>query len=561
VTTGFLLAAATSAVVQVAATIEGTVEQRHADAPLMASAAISADGRIVAFESLARLVSTDTNPYSDIYVLDLQSGEIEMVSVGADGEALNGSSSTPSISGDGRHVVFESVTPASQPACTTLFLRDRQARTTRALATARAQPSRLVCAKRPSISQDGAWVAFESSADDLVSGVDANGRQTDVYVLNLAVGEITRVSLRSDGAQPTDGSSFSASLSATGYVVAFTSTACLDDTAGAMPSSGAARRPCSPRVYVRDLIAGSTRGIRAPGGALPNGPSHSPALSANGRYLTFVATATNLVRGDTSDSPDVYVYDRQADSLELVSRTRRGRAGDGSSMRPTISETGRFVAFDSGASDLLCGRSCGPHQRDHNLVADVFVFDRELRSMRRLSLGPTSRHWWEPSVGPAMDASSDVVAFSSRHPTGAADVRADFDLFILRGNRPRDLHATATLLPDATVFFAGENREALVRPDDPSFSLMTSYAPAKSPAATPTRALRRHRSSPNLRELRAGLRPIALTSVRWGTRLVPGPAPGLGQGPAGGLCERPGVSERSVFTAPRWFPESCPCRR
>jgi hypothetical protein len=118
-------------------------------------------------------------------------------------------------------------------------------------------------------------------------------------------------------------------------------------------------------------------------------------------------------------------------------------------MRPTISETGRFVAFDSAASDLLCGRTCGPHERDYNLVADVFVFDRELRSMRRLSLGPTSRHWWEPSLGPAMDASSDVVAFSSRHPTGASDVRADFDLFILRGNRPRGLHATATLLPDA----------------------------------------------------------------------------------------------------------------
>ena len=40
----------------------------------------------------------------------------------------------------------------------------------------------------------------------------------------------------------------------------------------------------------------------------------------------------------------------------------------------------------------------------------------------------------------------------------------------------RGLHGTATLLPDGTVFFAGENREALVRPDDPSFPLMSSYA-------------------------------------------------------------------------------------
>ena len=82
-------------------------------------------------------------------------------------------------------------------------------------------------------------MAFESHADDLVSGVDANGRPTDVRVPTLAVGEIARVSLRRDGAQPTDGSSFSASLSATGQVVAFTSTACLNDITGAMPSSWA----------------------------------------------------------------------------------------------------------------------------------------------------------------------------------------------------------------------------------------------------------------------------------------------------------------------------------
>ena len=76
------------------------------------------------------------------------------------------------------------------------------------------------------------------------------------------------------------------------------------------------------------------------------------------------------------------------------------------------SETGRFVAFDSAASDLLCGRTCGPHERNQNLVADVFVFDGENRSMRRLSQGPASGPWCEPSLGPAMDAGWDVVAFS-----------------------------------------------------------------------------------------------------------------------------------------------------
>jgi hypothetical protein len=89
---------------------------------------------------------------------------------------------------------------------------------------------------------------------------------------------------------------------------------------------------------------------------------------------------------------------------------------------------GAVVAFQSDASDLACGRQCTPPIRDVNLVADVFVFDRVSRSIRRLSVGRSA--WMEPSIGPAVDGIGAVVAFSSRHPRDARDEGDDYDLLV-----------------------------------------------------------------------------------------------------------------------------------
>jgi Tol biopolymer transport system component len=145
----------------------------------------------------------------------------------------------------------------------------------------------------------------------------------------------------------------------------------------------------------------------------------------------FVATATNLARGDTNERPDVYVYDLTTNSIELISRTDSGTAGNGPSSRPAISDTGRFVAFDSTASDLICTRRCRSRDRDHNLVSDVFLLDRQRGRMRRLSQDITGLPWWESSIGPALDGAGRLGAFSSRHAGDAGDVHADFDLFVL----------------------------------------------------------------------------------------------------------------------------------
>ena len=407
-----------------------TLVQRHLHTPAIASASVSSNGRFVAFESLARLVATDTNSFSDVYVLNIDSGLLELVSIGVNGTASKDSSSTPRLSGDGRYVMFDSVTPGPHAPCGTVFMRDRHNTTTRALATAWDDSSRIVCATRPAISADGQWVAFESSAQDLVEGIDANGLQSDVYIVNTSTGHAARVSVASDGTQSSAGSSFGASVSATGRLVAFTSTACLDGGPSNSPTRSALA-PCTPRVYVRDLLAGATRGVSAPGGSRPNGSTYSPALSAEGQYVVFVSTATNLAPGDTNDAPDVYTYALESKSVELVSRTPSGKAGNGASVRPAASDSGRFVAFDSTASDLICSGRCAARDRDHNLVSDVFVLDRESGRMRRYSQDVTGEPWWTPSIGPALDGAARVIAFSSRHALDARDVRADFDLFVL----------------------------------------------------------------------------------------------------------------------------------
>jgi hypothetical protein len=98
------------------------------------------------------------------------------------------------------------------------------------------------------------------------------------------------------------------------------------------------------------------------------------------------------------------------------------------SSQPAVTADGRFVVFESDASDILCARRCGAHERDTNLVGDAFVLDRQTGTTRRLSRGRSP--WIEPSIMPAIDGAGNVIAFLSRHPMDALDDRDDFDLFL-----------------------------------------------------------------------------------------------------------------------------------
>jgi hypothetical protein len=116
-------------------------------------------------------------------------------------------------------------------------------------------------------------------------------------------------------------------------------------------------------------------------------------------------------------------------------RAARRRPFARSSRSPAISADGRFIAFQSDASDLVCARRCPEASEDINLVHDVFVFDRVTGAMTLVS-ADSAGGWMEESGAPAMDASGRLVAFTSRHPLHAQDLANDFDLFVRISARP-----------------------------------------------------------------------------------------------------------------------------
>ena len=151
---------------------------------------ISADGRFVAFQSLApNLVAEDTNDNIDIFVYDRLNHTTERVSIATDGTEGNGSSLYPSISGDGRYVVFTSnasnLVSGDTNGETDTFIYDRVTETiTRVVANDGVEGNGSIANGR--ISQDGQFLAVMSVATNLVSG-DTNGFGEDIFVINRAL--------------------------------------------------------------------------------------------------------------------------------------------------------------------------------------------------------------------------------------------------------------------------------------------------------------------------------------------------------------------------------------
>lgn len=152
-------------------------------------------------------------------------------------------------------------------------------------------------------------------------------------------------------------------------------------------------------------------------------------LSGDGRYVVFVSAVADFVSGDRNRSSDIFLADMQLGSIELVSRNHSGGSGNGASRGPFVSADGRVIAFQSLASDLICS-PCSRALEDINLLWDVFVLDRQTGTMTRVSTDAAGG-WMEPSTGPVLDSSGNLVAYSSRHPIDAADTLNDFDLFVL----------------------------------------------------------------------------------------------------------------------------------
>ncbi len=245
-----------------------------------------------------------------------------------------------------------------------------------------------------SISPDGRCVAFQSAATNLVGG-DTNNL-VDVFVHDRQSGATERVSVDSLGAQAT-GESRSPSMSADGRYVAFWSYARNLD-------SGDTRGWAD--VFVHDRQSGATERVSVDSlGMQGDEGSFDPSISADGRYVAFWSTASNLVGGDTNNAWDAFVHDRQSGTTERVSVDSLGAQGNGSSYSPSISADGRHVAFWSHATNLVGG--------DTNGYVDIFVHDRQSGTTERVSVDSLGAEGHDSSFDPSISADGRYVAFSS----------------------------------------------------------------------------------------------------------------------------------------------------
>jgi len=177
-------------------------------------------------------------------------------------------------------------------------------------------------------------------------------------------------------------------------------------------------------VFVRDLAAGTTERVSVSSTGV-GGDDHSdaPVISADGSLVFFSSFARNLVSGDTNSSCDIFVHDRMTGTTERVSVDSSGVQGDGSSGEPAISPDGRFVAFTSGATNLVGG--------DSNDSDDVFVRDRVLGTTTRVSVSSKDAQSNDGSHGPSIAADGTSVVFLS-YATNLVkgDTNGDSDVFL-----------------------------------------------------------------------------------------------------------------------------------
>jgi hypothetical protein len=430
------------------------------------NAAVSHDQRVaryIAYESDAsNIVSGDTNGQTDIFLVRRQrpygqngtpwkAANTVLISRARGDQPANGRSYLPSIDGDSHHA----------PRC----------------------------------------VAFISDASNLVPG-DTN-HKPDGFVYDIPTGKITRVSVDSDGHQA-DGGTSDISISGHCKRVAFTSDAtnlALTDTdkPAWKPSLTKEAAAGTRQVYVHFLGGTSQNAVfkdltflasAAPDGAPGNGDSGEASIARSGKTVVFSSVATNLAANDRTPASDVYrrtivrTYSRAAKGrgvqtlqgkVTLVSATPVDDAGDGPSRHPTVSDDGRYVAFETDATDILLSDSNGvtdvaradlgssapkvswvsstrtdgigdgashdpvisdggefilfdslatnlrptpKHHRDSNGVQDVFLWNAPTRNVSLESRDPNNGYLSYPSQRPATSSRGNYVAFEGLSPQG-----------------------------------------------------------------------------------------------------------------------------------------------
>lgn len=307
--------------------------------------ALSADGTLLVYWSDASNYGfLDDNSDSDVFVRDLRTDALTLVSAKPDGTIGVGFSGEAALSGDGAFVVFSSSGPNLVPGDSNhrldVFVRDLATATTTRVSVSSNGTEGNAKSHSPAISYDGRFVVFHSDSDNLVTG-DHNERR-DVFLHDRTTATTTRVSVDNLGLEG-NGNSEWPSISANGRWITMMSYA---NNFGA--PLGANQR----EVFVRDTLLGTTSWVSDVNGQIEGTPS-SALIAANGRHVVYVSNAASF--GGSGSVRQTLVRDLANGTTTLVSVDINGAPSQGFCTYPQLSGDGRFAFFNSMASDLVAG--------------------------------------------------------------------------------------------------------------------------------------------------------------------------------------------------------------
>ncbi len=441
-----------------------------------APAAISADGRFVVFASIDDSIHyADTNKSHDIFLRELATGQTTLVSVHTDGTQGDSYSSQPSISGDGAMIAFMSGASnlvgedsdddgvcdiGCDKGGSDIFVRDLNRGLTTLVSVASDGTQGNRDSFDPRISGNGNFVAFDSNATNLVpTDTDSNGLIRDIFVHELATAKTVLVSVASDGTQG-NGDSFVRCISTDGRFVTFMSDAynlVEGDTNSVRDVFVHDRDSDADGVFDEAGAIKTTRISVATNGTEGNNQSFGGFSSDDGRFVVFDSEATNLVDDDTNGVNDVFVHDLSTHATSRISTSSDGTEANGESFIGPISADGFFVAFDSEAANLV--------EDDANGVSDAFIAVPGFLQPVQAVFNRTKRTGNRPGFSLVAQKDMVVRAFLSSEPgRSSAGIIVTGDLCVDGSidNCPADnlITAQGTLFPPGTNFTEDQRRMA-----------------------------------------------------------------------------------------------------
>jgi subtilisin family serine protease/Tol biopolymer transport system component len=344
-------------------------------------------GRLNVGNAMARLISGSLpNPAPETNELALPLPRITAVSRNTQGRMGSGSSFSPAMSTNGQFVSFLSAaTNLDANAGGThdlVYVQDRATRSTTLVSRSSTGALPNAACTDVRISGNGRFVVFVSAASNVMAN-DTNGR-SDVFLYDRTSNQLELISRTASGVG--NDASDSPAISDDGRYVVFAS-----DASNLISGDNNISRD----IFLRDRQLGVTTRVSVSSlGAQADYDSDLPNISGDGRYITFLSGADNLVSDTYFAAYHLYLRDRVGSTTERISKTSSGEPGNGNGGLSSLSADGRYIAFESNASNLVGA--------DTNNSQDIFLWDRVLRVMQRISVANTGaqadQDCWAPFI-------------------------------------------------------------------------------------------------------------------------------------------------------------------